>query len=93
MVGKFINGKIERYIPSYNFMRLGKGGIKNDVIGTGSTESKFIYYDVQSDIILEEGLRYVFEIVDDKNKIVKIIRLKWTKKNDVNQEEGLTGLS
>lgn len=81
-VGKFINGKIEYYIPSYNFMRIGSGGIKNDVVGTGRTESKIIYYDAQSDFILEEGTRYVFEIIDDENKIVKILRPKWSKKSD-----------
>ena len=69
---RYKNGKLEYYIPSYNYMVLGKYG---RVERSDKTQSKMIYYDLLPEDLkkVEEDKRYQFEIVDEANMVAKII--------------------
>lgn len=66
------DGKINYHTPVYHYLRTGPGGMKNDVIGTGSTGGDVITYDVINENLSEfENLKfYKFEILDGKAKII-----------------------
>lgn len=67
MRGTYKKGKIEYHTPSVAFLT--RGNWKTGFSGVGRTGGKKLYYDVVSDIELEEGKNYSFDLIDGKAHI------------------------
>lgn len=69
MNGKYMNGKIHYFTPRYNFLTGGnwKDGFSKVSSSGGNIEE---YEILPTDIILEEGKWYDFELIDGKAKII-----------------------